>query len=301
MNRAWLLLLLAGCVAEEPGPSGPVEPVVVYAAFEDTAKLDETFNRYRQETGIPVILRRGPTRDIVTDLIENRVAPPADILMTLSVVDAWRAAEKGALRPIHSELIQDAVPGWARDVDNLWIGMSAGSAAIAGPAAGVSGVLDYAALGDAGIGRSLCLSSSSLALNRAVIAMLIHELGQRDAELIVRGWVENLAVPPFASEAGLLEALQAGTCRVAIVSAAAARASGLDFHLPAAAYGDVAALGIGRHARNPDGALALAEWLVRNEAGLPAAAAGRNERDSVSLVAINYDDAVKLAERARYR
>jgi hypothetical protein len=69
---------------------------------------------------------------------------------------------------------------------------------------------------------------------------------------------------------------------------------------PATAYGDVATIGIARHARNPEGGRALAEWLITQVEALQINREAPVARQNVSVVASNFEDAVKLAERARY-
>lgn len=302
---AAMSLLLAACEksAEDTSDRERREPVVVYAAFEDDAQLQGLFARYTEETGTLVIIRRGVPQDIVTDLIENRVSPPADILMTNSVVDIWRAGEEGALRPIASETVASRSPGWSRDADDLWAGIGFRSAVIVydEAVASIDGSLDYASLQQPNYGGTLCLSSSSNAINRTVIAMLIDALDVRPAELIVRGWMKNLALPVFDSEHQVIEAIESGACGIGIVSSSVAATSNLSVHAPSSPFVDVDGVGIGRHARNPDGARALLNWLFDE---LPEAyfeSIDEAGQKNVSLVAWYQEDAIKLAERAHYR
>ena len=48
--------------------------------------------------------------------------------------------------------------------------------------------------------------------------MLIAQHGEAATEQIVRGWVANLATPPFANDTRLMEAIAAGQCDVGIVN-----------------------------------------------------------------------------------
>jgi iron(III) transport system substrate-binding protein len=144
----------------------------------------------------------------------------------------------------------------------------------------------------------------------------------RPAEIIVRGWIANLALPPFGNDRELLQAVEAGTCAVGVVS-------GLEFHQfnrPTVAakwlqpgYIGVEAVGIGRHARSPVAARQLVEWFVDHEAqaanyaaaGLwpvnpavradpfdyPASKGKRN----AGVAGADEVDAIRLAERAAWR
>jgi len=297
-----LPMLLASC--DKPSETAVVserkEPVVVYAAFEDDTALKDLLARYTEESGVLVIVRRGTASDIVTDLVENNISPPADILVTHSVIDVWHAAEEGALRPVVTEAIREQVPSWMRDPDGLWFGTSFRSAVIVHSSLGTDG-LDFEELAAERFTGQLCLSSSTVPINRVVISMLIDELGVRPAELVVRGWIRNLAVPILDSEAGVLDSIASGECKAGIVSSAVAARYGLPMYRPAPAFVDVNGIGIGRHARNPDGARVIVDWL---HATLPAqdfANPENTHQKNVSLVAWHEEDAIKLAERAQYR
>jgi iron(III) transport system substrate-binding protein len=279
---AWVFL--AACSPEPAEPPARQDPVVVYAAFEDDGAIVEMFDRYKEETGVLVIVRRGPAERIVNDLINNNISPPADILVTRSVVDAWRAAEESALRPLYSEAVAERIPAWARDPDSLWFATAVDEA--------------VAELANDEFGGKLCLSSSENAINRAVIATLIDRTDLRSAEILVRGWVKNLALPPFATEEQLLAAVAEGRCELGLASRRAASLSDVAIAEADTLYTDVGAMGLARHARNPEGAAALVEWLASDfewQGDAPPVL------ENVGLVAWHYEDAVKLAERARYR
>jgi iron(III) transport system substrate-binding protein len=326
---AFLLASLALCACEQPAPESRApatrqEPVVVYASHEDENYLPSLFAGFTRETGIPVTVRHRPEQQIVSEVIEKRGSPPADVLLTRSVHGTWRAADEGALRPLQSETISDLVPVSLRDPDGYWtaIGFSAVDVVCGtGSDGDCQAVAAYEDLANPEFKGRLCLSSSSLATNRTLIAGLIDDHGVRPAELIVRGWIANLALPPYETEESLLQAVAAGTCAVAVASGRALHELGG----PAAAavwpqpgYIDVTAAGIGRHARSPDAARRLVEWLVDRDAqsaqyaatGLrpvnpavtahpfefPAPAAPRH----VGTAGLYESDAARLAERARW-
>jgi iron(III) transport system substrate-binding protein len=226
------------------------------------------------------------------------------VLATRSVIDAWRAADESALRPLYSEPAREHVPAWARDPDDLWFGTKAHSAVIAHNLADghADGVADVGTLAEPRFAGMLCLSSSAIPVNRTVIATMIGELGDRPAELVVRGWIKNLAVPPFDDEAQLIKAIESGVCGIGIVSNTALDIATADLErlVPASWYADVETLGIARHARNPDGAAEFVEWLLANSVLGSVVGDSSVSRENVSVVAWHSEDAIKLAERARY-
>lgn len=274
MKRLLLVLLVAGCTADEPAVQVPADPVVVYASYADKTYLPALLSRFTKETGAAVIVRHAGRVAIVDDLIADEIVPPADVIITRSVRGVARAADEGALRPIPEGTIPDSVPGGFRDADGFWVALAYRVPVMVYD----TRIVDFtvpasldALAGQHYRGR-LCLSNSKNLVNRTVIATLINERGVRPAELLVRGWVANLATTGLETEVDLLRAIEAGRCAVGITSSTAflhaTQSHGDDATAavaPAGAGIDVEAAGIGRHARNPDGAAALIAWLLDDE------------------------------------
>ena len=310
--------MLVACTPEQSAEEQPaLESVVVYAAYSDREYLPALFEGYTKETGVAVIVRYGDTPGIVDDVIDRRVSPGADLLLVPSVAEIWRAAEEGALRPIYSAFVHDRVPTWLRDPDEFWVALSYRVAVFAydPDVVSVAELSGFEVLADSQFRGHVCLSSSSLPINRTVIATLIDEIGIRNTELAVRGWVANLAAPAFDTQAELLRAIHSGDCAIGLVSSQAAAMAvqsiedyRFELFVPTVSYSDIDGVGIARHAQNPNGALALLEWLLSEKIQTQhashtmayAAISAASGRKNVALVARHSDEADKLAERARY-
>jgi len=313
-----IAVLQTGCTAkQEDEPESLPDPVVVYAAYDDRNYLPMLFADYTKETGVAVIVRHGNAETIVEDVIRNEITPPADVLITPTVRGVYRAAEEGALRPIHSAILEQRVAPALRDPDALWTALTFRAVSIAynPDIADKSELRTVEALADPKFRGQLCLSSSAEPANRTVIAGLIDRLGVREAELVVRGWMANVSRPVFESESQLWIALEKGDCGIALISNHGAawldntRYAGMWAHELMTVYVDVEGVGIGRHARNPDGALQLVEWLLSEEiqalhSGALLAYPATSDFEgikSVGIVAWHDEEAAKLAERALYR
>lgn len=321
------VLVLGAC--EQPASEAPAgaerpEPVVVYASFEDENYLPALSAEFTHATGIPVTVRHRPEQQIVAEVIDKRGSPPADLLLTRSVHGVWRASDEGALRPLQSREIARVVPGWLRDPEGYWTAIGFDGIRVVCAAdnpRNCESIAEYRDLGKPGFRGRVCLSASALAVNRTLVAGLIADHGVRPAELIVRGWVANLALPPFESEAALLQALDAGRCGVAVVSGLALHAFGgptVAATWPQPGYFGVVAVGINRHARSPDAARRLVEWLVGDAAqaaqfeatglrpvrpGVPPAGQpfpATERMRNAAVFGLHETDAASLAERARW-
>ncbi len=299
-----LLLLLAACGrgSSQPEVAATIrpEPVVVYAAHDDPTYWPGIFAGFTRETGIRVTVRQRDAATVVNEVIENHGSPPADVLLTPSVHGVWQAADAGALRPLRSDALTARVGEALRDPDGYWVAARARTAVVAHAAefADAADIAEFTDLGKATYDGKLCLTSSSLPLNRVLIANLIDRYGAREAELAVRHWVRNLALPPFGSEASLHDAIADGTCMLGILSSdAAAGQPTIDVVTGNGAVVDIDGIGIARHAREPESALMLIEWLIGS--GAVALSTPTRVRP-VARAAWRIDEAIRLAERAGY-
>ncbi len=300
------IVVLAACGGDDESTSRRADPVSVYAAMPDAAAWQPLFDEFTDETGVFVTVKTGDADLVVQAVIADNGAPPADVLLTGDIGRIWTAAEEGGLRAVRSDEIESALDSRLRDPDHLWaaVGFRTAKVVYDERAIDLAGIGDYANLSDADLRGKLCLSSSSLPVNRALIAMLISDIETRPAEIVVRGWKRNLAELVFETEHELLEAIADGRCAAGIASGDVAdpfvaENGHVAAAMPAVGYINVNAAGVARHARNPDGAEQLVKWLVARTAPDPSELQGISTRN-VGLAGWRDEDAIKLAERASY-
>ncbi len=304
----WLgLVVLTGCSGETPTPERDPDkpPVVVYTAYEDTTYLPALFKAFTDETGIPVVVRHRTDEANLADMAAKSGSQPADLLMTRSVWAIWKAADEGLLRPLPPEARATAIAEGLQDPDDQWVALTVREVAVQ-VADGVAMPPGFLELADPAYKGRLCLSTSAVHQNRVLIAHLIDSFGARETELAVRGWVANLALPPFESEDELQKAFAEGRCGIGIRTGPNSPA------FPSkAALIEIEGVGIGRHARSPDDAATLIDWMLSDaflarhanlDSGLPATADAFRQLPDLDMATLGflYEDAVNLAERARW-
>jgi iron(III) transport system substrate-binding protein len=287
-----LTLVLASC-----GPQSPPEPVVVHIAGEEGGPLSEDLEAFTEDTGALLDVRWGKSEAIFDALIENS-GDPADVLITDDVADIWRAADRGALRPIQSAAIESQ-PAVLRDPDRYWATLSAKPIAIYHHNAARPLTVDLVDLGSPEFAGRLCLSSSALPVSRMLIGLLVHERGNKETERLVRRWVRNLAMYPHDKESQLLQAVASGECEYGLASTQK-EIEGATAFLPQPHLYSVTVLGVGRHANNPSGAEHLVDWLLGNRATL-LRSPDEYEPTPVHVAGWRDEEARLLAERAGYR
>ena len=311
-----LLFVLVSCDSKQPQVRH--EPIVVWTSYEDETYLPTLFEPFTASTGIPVTVKYDRSNAHATNLVFNIGSPPADLYMTRVIADLWETADEGALRPITAANLA-GVPDALRDADKLWTALNYQQSVIIHQGNANDLPADVIELAKRQYQGRLCVSSSSLATNRQLLAMLIDLHGEKATERTVRNWMINLASPPFPNEEALFAAVATGECEFGILSgweAGANLSSVADAPVslikPATAYVQVEGIGVARHSRYPDSAQKLVNWLLTEEinkrhAGAlrtyPVVGATFSTEAGPAPAAAGWrdDEAGLLAERAGYR
>lgn len=276
------LSLLTACSQDAPPTAGSAPhsalPVVVYSARAEQL-IKPLFDAYTAETGVTVTYTTDSEQPLIQKLLAEGQTTPADMLLTVDAGNLWYAAEQGVLRPIRSEVLAQNIPANLRDPENQWFAMSVRARTIVYDTRTVdpASLADYAGLADEKWRGKLCLRTSAKVYNQSLVAMLIAQFGEQRTEEIVRGWVANLATDVFPNDTKLIEAIAAGQCEVGIVNTYYfGRLQNDNQDIPVAIFWpagstggvhvNVSGAGITRHAKNPDGARALLEWMSQDRA-----------------------------------
>lgn len=273
-----LLLALLGVLAALPALAG--QTLVIYSARAQPL-VQPLFDRYQQETGVSIRVVSDTEAALMQRLQAEGRASPADLLLTVDAGNLWAAAERGLLRPIDSPVLQANIPEHLRDPGDRWFGLSVRARALVYSATRVDPAqLDtYAGLSERRWRKRLCLRTSQKVYNQSLVAMMIARQGPEATLATLRGWVANLAAPPFANDNAVIEAIAAGQCDVGIVNTyyygrllRERPDLPVKLYFPdqgegqAGVHVNVSGAGVTRHAKQPELAQAFLEWLSAGEA-----------------------------------
>ncbi|MCP5304825.1 MAG: extracellular solute-binding protein [Chromatiaceae bacterium] len=275
LRRMLPLLLISLSVAL---PVSAADEVVVYSARNEHL-IKPLFDRYTAETGVPIRFITDKEGPLLQRLKAEGARTPADMLITVDAGNLWHAAETGVLAEIDSPVLDANVPSNLRDPKGRWFGLSERARTIVYSTERVQpGMLSsYEDLADPKWKGRLCLRTSKKVYNQSLVATLIARLGEQNAEQIVRGWVTNLATAPFANDTKAMQAVAAGQCDVTVVNTyyfGRLQKENPDIKLAifwpnqdsSGVHINVSGAGVTRHAKHPDEARRLLEWLSSEEA-----------------------------------
>lgn len=270
--RVLKLMLCAGLALASATPAAAEEVVVYSARIEQLIK--PLFDAYTRESGVTVKYvtdREGP---LLEKLKAEGESTPADLLLTVDAGNLWQATELGLLQSVKSGVLDANVPPHLRDPQGRWFGLTVRARTIVYNKEKVkaSDLSTYEALGDPRWKGRLCLRTSKSVYNQSLSAMMIAEHGEAKTEQVIASWVANLEVPVFPNDTKVLEAIAAGQCDVGITNSYYfGRLLAKSPELPLALYWpnqsgsgvhvNISGAGVTRHAKNPQGAVKLLEWL----------------------------------------
>ena len=254
------------------------EEVVVYSARNEHL-IKPLFDRYTRETGVEIRYITDKAGPLMQRLRAEGKRTPADMLITVDAGNLWHAAQSGVLASVDSAVLNANVPAHLRDSEGRWFGLSERARTIVYSTERVKpGELSsYEDLAGPKWKGRLCLRTSKKVYNQSLVATLIARHGEKQAEQIVRGWVDNLAAAPFSNDTKAMQAVAAGQCDVTIVNTyyfGRLQAEQPDVKLAlfwpnqdsSGVHINVSGAGITTHAKHPQAARELLEWLSSEQA-----------------------------------
>ncbi|MCW8963730.1 MAG: Fe(3+) ABC transporter substrate-binding protein [Gammaproteobacteria bacterium] len=254
------------------------EGLVVYTARKEHL-VKPLFDAYTKKTGVNIEYITDKAAPLLARLQAEGRNSPADMLITVDAGNLWQAAEKGVLAPVQSATLEKNIPAHLRDQQGRWFGLSVRARTIVYATDRVkAGELStYEGLADSKWKGRLCLRTSKKVYNQSLVAMMIAQKGEVEAEKIVKGWVNNLATAPFSNDTKVMEAIAAGQCDVGIVNTyyygrLMKKKPGTQLALfwpnqgGRGVHVNISGAGVTKNAKHRDAAIKLIEWLSGEEA-----------------------------------
>lgn len=343
---AVILVSLAACSADKapvsdtqtaaPDSNTAATELIVYTSRNEQL-LKPLFDRYTEETGVKITYLTDKAPPLMERLKAEGSRSKADVFITVDAGNLWQATNMELLQPVDSEILRANIPKNLRDPDDRWFGLSVRARTIIhDPSKAPADTLStYEDLADPKWKGKLCLRTSNSVYNQSLIATMMSSIGAEKTEEVVRGWVDNLAAPPMASDNEVIDAIAAGRCAVGISNTYyLGRALRKDEALPVTVFWpnqaqgergthvNVSGAGVTRHAPNPQGAREFIEWLsagtaqelfagenleypanpeVATDPLIQAWGDYRQDLINVSEAGAMQTEAVKLMDRAGYR
>ena len=252
--------------------------LVVYSSRQDHL-IKPVFEMYTEKTGVKINFITDREAPLMARLRAEGADTPADMFMTVDAGNLWQAEEQGLFQPVQSEVIEGNIPQHLRSSNNMWTGLSLRARTIAYSTERVKPeeLSTYEALADEQWKGRVCLRTSKKVYNQSLVATMLESIGEEKTTEVIQGWLANLATPVFADDTALLQAIDAGQCDVGIVNSYyfgrlhnAQPDVKVKLFWPnqedRGVHVNISGAGVTRHAKHPEEATRLLEWMTTEEA-----------------------------------
>lgn len=240
--------------------------------------LEPAFEQFTEETGISVEFLEGDSGEMLERIEAEGEDTSADMLITVDAGALWNAGETGALAPVESEVLDEAIPEDLRDSQGRWFGLAMRARTVVYDPDAVDpsefdATATYAGLTDPKWNGRLCLRTAQASYTQSLVASLIDLHGEERTREIVDGWLANDA-EIMSNDIEVLDAINEGECEVGITNhyylARQIEEYGEDYDVELfwasqegeGTHANISGAGIVEASDNTADAQALLEWLA---------------------------------------
>lgn len=174
------------------------------------------YANFTKQTGIKINRIEGKEDELLERIKNEGANSPADIFITVDAARLAKAHELGLFAPVDSKTLESRIPAHLRTED--WFSFSTRARVIIYNKSAVKAedVQNYADLANPKLKGKFCSRSGAHPYNLSLMASVIANEGEAEAEAWARGMVANFARPPKGGDTDQIKAVSAGECGVAI-------------------------------------------------------------------------------------
>ena len=183
---------------------------------------DQLYGGFTKASGIKINRVDADDAGILQRLKAEGSASPADVILLVDAARLWKAETEGLFAPVKSKVLDAAIPanlaGKASAEGTPWFGFSTRARVIVYDKSRVkvADVDTYEELGDAKNKGLLCTRSGSHPYNLSLFGAVTEHVGEKAAEVWLKGMVDNMARAPKGGDTDQIRAVASGECGIAI-------------------------------------------------------------------------------------
>tara|TARA_Y100000768_G_scaffold385130_1_gene370592 strand:- start:264 stop:1331 length:1068 start_codon:yes stop_codon:yes gene_type:complete len=182
--------------------------------------LQPLVDAFQNDTGIKVNVISGKAKVLQKRIKQEGQNTRADVLLTVDAGNLFKAKEDGLLKRISSKKLNKLIPSYLRDEDGYWFGLSIRSRVIMynPDKVKISNLSTYEDLADKKWKNRICIRSSSNIYNQSLLASIISNLGEDNAEQWARDVKSNFSKDPKGNDRTQMTSVVMGECDVTIAN-----------------------------------------------------------------------------------
>ncbi|MDA0238499.1 MAG: Fe(3+) ABC transporter substrate-binding protein [Proteobacteria bacterium] len=212
--------LIAGILASLPtvAPAAEKNEVNLYS-YRQPGLIKPFLDEFTKRTGIKVNVTVAEKGMLERLKAEGRNTP-ADMVLTTDIGRLSAIADAEMLRPVKSEVLERNIPAHYRDPKGVWFGLSVRARVlfVSKDRVRPGEITSYEQLTDPKWRGRICTRSGKHVYNISMLAAVIAEKGEAEAQKWAAGVRENLARKPQGNDRAQAKAIAEGVCDVAIAN-----------------------------------------------------------------------------------
>jgi iron(III) transport system substrate-binding protein len=271
-RRAFVGVAAVALVAASACGGGDSDALRVYSGRH--YGIEAAFEQFTDDTGIEVEFLTGDDAELRERIVAEGEDTQADAYITVDAGNLAAATEAGVFQPIDSPVLEAAIPEELRDPDGNWFGLAVRTRTIVYNPERIDAAevpTTYEELADPAWEGRVCMRVSTNVYQQSLVASLIAEHGEAEAERIVSGWADNAEL--LNNDVLILESVADGLCDVGVVNHYyLARLLAEDPEFPVellwsnqddrGVHVNVSGGGVTRYSKHPAEAQQFLEWLA---------------------------------------
>jgi iron(III) transport system substrate-binding protein len=196
-------------------PARADEVVNIYS-YRQPQLIQPLLDRFTAETGIATQVLFDD-KGTIERLAQEGINSPADMVLTADVIHLVEMKERGLAQPVHSAVLDAAIPANFRDPDSQWFGLTMRGRVIYASRDRVKQeTMSYDDLADPRWKGKVCIRSGQHIYNLALFAGIIAHKGEDGARRWLEGLKANLARKPAGNDRQQAQAIYGGECDLAL-------------------------------------------------------------------------------------
>ncbi len=179
---------------------------------------------FTRATGIRINRVDADDAGILSRLKAEGSSSPADVILLVDTARLWKGEVEGLFKPIHSKLLEKAIPehlrARTRTEGTSWFGFSTRARVIVYDKSRVKpeDVDSYEKLALPANKNKLCARSGSHPYNLSLFGSMLEHLGAPATEVWLKDLVGNMARSPKGGDTDQIKAVGSGECGIALAN-----------------------------------------------------------------------------------
>ncbi len=322
--KHWVLAGVVSLTSVLPAFAAAQETVNIYS-YRQPFLIEPILEKFEAQTGVKanvVFAKKG----LIERIKREGKFSKADVVLTSNFSKLIQLNDEGLTQTIASDVVNANIPAQFRDENGQWVALTKRVRSVYSSKArqGRLPELTYEALADEQYRGKICMRPGKHPYNLGLVASMIAHHGEAKTKTWLEGLKANLARKPQGNDRAQVKAVKEGLCDLALGNSYYlgkmltneeqkpwAEAVYINFpnQTNRGAHVNVSGVVIAKHAKNPENALKLIEFMTDNTAQNMYAAvnmeypvkAGVPLSDLVQSWGDFKTDALPLSEISKYR